>query len=179
MYSNPPARFLAQGINYVVDVRTKSKLIGGNLGIDITQAFYPIKGENAAAFFYNYKRSRFSIQYTGNNRHYKKYRRNERLSYSFDGVDYDKTKKGLNSKMNSDINGLTITFQNNRDKDYLYNLNIGSEWDNTSNHSMQEVSTNVNEFLATNTLKTRYAKYNIANFLKRILAMALILVKLC
>ena len=61
VYRNPPAKYIAQGIETVIDVRTKSNLTGGNFGLNVDQAFYPVMGNNNAALYYNYRRSRFSI----------------------------------------------------------------------------------------------------------------------
>lgn len=64
VYQTPPLRFIAQGVNAVIDIRLKSKLTGGNGGVDVSQAFQSLKGSNAAALYYNYKRSRFSFYMT-------------------------------------------------------------------------------------------------------------------
>lgn len=167
LYRNPPARFAAQGIATVVDVRTKSKIHGGNFGMDVDQAFYPLKGYNSAAFYYNYRQSRFSLLYSGGNAHYDKYRQNEILSYRHDGVDYEKIKRGLDSKSDEDNNNLSLSFQNNREGSYLYNLQAGAAWNRLNENVRQSVTSNLGEYDAQNFLKSNYNKYNVANYFEK------------
>ena len=43
VYQIPPLRFIAQGVDAVLDIRLKSKIHGGNGAVDITQAFHSLK----------------------------------------------------------------------------------------------------------------------------------------
>ncbi len=167
VYRNPPAKFALRGIATVIDVRTKSNLTGGNFGVNVDQAFYPIKGDNSLALYYNYRRSRFSLLYSGSNAHYNEYRLNEYLEYEFDGVTYKKTKEGKDSDSDYDLNNVTLSFQNNKANSYLYNLQIGLGWNRNRDKIYQNVTSNFKEFDAINFLKTDYNKYNIANYFEK------------
>lgn len=81
VYQIPPLRFIAQGVDAVLDIRLKSKIHGGNGAVDITQAFQSLKGDNMAALYYNFKQSRFSLRYNNENTHYRKSRQSEVLDY--------------------------------------------------------------------------------------------------
>ena len=117
VYKNPPARFAAQGIKTVIDIRSKSHLTGGNVGLNIDQAFDPVKGDNSAAIYYNYKRSRLSLLYSGSNSHYDQLVQNEILDYTYDNQEYKKTKKGIGSDADADNNNLSLSYQNNNPDD--------------------------------------------------------------
>ncbi len=90
VYETPPLRFLTQGIDAVIDIRLKSEIYGGNGALELSQAFQSLKGINSAALYYNYKQSRFSLLYSNENRHYKKFCQSEILNYDFDGQEYKK-----------------------------------------------------------------------------------------
>ncbi len=167
VYKNPSARFVSRNISTVIDIRLKSNITGGNAALNINQAFYPLKGYNSAAFFYNYKRSRFSVQYNGENRHYKKARFHDNLRYEFDGVTYEKNKRGEDSKTDNDNNNLNLSFQNNKTQSYLYNVQVGIGWDREKQDMHQTVTTNSDKFDAINFLKTNFTKYNIANYFEK------------
>jgi len=167
VYRNPPARFASRGIATVIDVRMKSNLTGGNFGVNVDQAFDPIRGDNSLALYYNYRRSRFSLLYSGSNAHHNEYRLNEYLEYEYDGVTYKKTKKGKDSDHDRDLNDVTLAFQNNKANSYLYNLQIGMGWNRTRDNVHQNVSSNFEDFDAINFLKTSYSKYNIANYFEK------------
>ena len=167
VYKNPSARFAAQGYTTVIDVRTKSGLRGGNVGVEIDQSFYPLYGDNSAAFYYNYRQSRFSLIYSNENRHYNKNRDHERLRYEFEGVSYEKSKRGLDSKFDLDNNNLTFSYQNNKPKDYLYNLQAGVSVNRKRDNMRQIVTSNTNEFEAMNKLYTSYNRFNIANYFEK------------
>lgn len=125
VYSTPPLRYAAAGVDAVVDIITKSNLRGGNAGVDITQAFKPVAGSNSLFFNYNYRRSRFKVAYDNTNEHFRKVRRDETLDYTFNNEDFHKHKKGLDSRSNKDNNRLKLTFQNNKAGDYLVSLQAG------------------------------------------------------
>jgi hypothetical protein len=171
VYSIPPPRFESRGVNSVIDVITKSSLTGGNLGLNVSQAFYPLKGENSAAFFYNYKRSRFSVLYENENRHFNKFRSNQTLDYEFDGVEYRKDKRGLDSKSHIDDNSISLGYQNNLPDSYLYKLSLGGNINRETQKFKQVVSTNSNleTFLANNNLKTRYQQMWLGNYFEKTL----------
>lgn len=80
VYQNPPLRFLSQGVSAVLDIKLKSKIYGGNGGLDLSQAFQSLKGNNSVALYYNYRQSRFSLLYNNENAHYRKFRQSEVLN---------------------------------------------------------------------------------------------------
>lgn len=167
VYRTPPLRFLSQGVRAVLDVRLKSRLYGGNGGVDMTQSFYSLKGDNTASMYYNYRRSRFTLQYNNQNRHYRKFRRSETLDYEFDGVRYKKTKEGLDSKTHLDDNDLTLRYQINKPDNFLYNIKAGVGFDRNGENFLQKVKAGDESFLATNRLHTRYTKYIVGNYFEK------------
>lgn len=168
VYRNPPARYVAQGIAAVIDIRLKSKIHGGNGGFDIDQAFYTLKGDNSAALYYNYKQSRFSLLYSNENTHYNRYSLSEELDYTFDGKRYNKTKEGLDSKSHYDFNKINLTYQINKPKNFLYHIRGSVGFNRDSQNMKQRVNENItgqeNTFFATNYLKTKYTNYVIGNY---------------
>lgn len=167
VYQTPPLRFIAQGVNAVIDIRLKSKLTGGNGGVDVSQAFQSLKGSNAAALYYNYKRSRFSLLYDNENVHYRKFRQSEILNYDFDGVNYKKVKEGLNSKSHLDDNSLNLAYQVNKPKDFLYQARAGFAIHRNGGTFKQNVTTNDDSFLADNHLRTDYTRYKVGNYIEK------------
>lgn len=167
VYRNPPIRFIAQGVETVLDIRLKSKIHGGNGAVDISQAFSPLKGNNSAAMFYNYRQSRFSLMYNNENSHYKKYRKSEVLDYEFDGVHYKKVKDGIDSKNHYDDNNLNLSYQINKPQNFLYNIKTGLSFNRNGGTSLQNVHTGVESFLATNKLYTSYTRFNVANYFEK------------
>lgn len=167
IYQTPPPRFALQDVSAVIDVITKSGLTGGNGALNLSQAVYPIVGNNTASLFYNYKRSRFSILYNNSNRHFDKYRLNEKLSYEFDGVEYNKVKIGMDSKSDKDENTLTLTFQNNLKKSYLYNLQIEGALNREYATYNQKITQNDAAYIANKQLNSKYNKYQISNYFEK------------
>ena len=167
VYTVPPARFLAQGITSIVDIKLKNKLVGGNGAINISQAFQSLVGSNSAMIFYNNRSSRFSLSYNNNNTHYHKYRVSDELDYSFDGVEYKKDKKGRNSKKHTDDNTVGISYQLNKRPDFLYNVQAGFSTNRNGVKLNQEVFTNGISFPALNELRTKYDRFNIANYFEK------------
>ncbi len=167
VYQTPPVRFIAQGISSVIDIRLKSKIHGGNGALDVTQAFKPLKGNNSAALYYNYRQSRFSLLYNNENRHFRKYRQSEVLDYDFDGVNYKKVKEGLDSKNHYDDNNLNLSYQINKPANFLYNIKTGLSVNRDGGTSNQKVTTGSESFLATNLLRTGHTRYNIRNYFEK------------
>lgn len=167
VYQTPPLRFVSQGISAVLDIRLKSKIHGGNGAIDVSQSFVPLKGDNLAALFYNYKQSRFSFQYNNANTRFRKERNSEVLDYDFDGVNYNKVKKGLDSKSHYDNNTLSLSYQLNRPKDFLYNIRTGVDFNHVYDNTSQRVTASGKSFLATNIFQTDYTRFNVANYFEK------------
>lgn len=169
IYQTPPARFASQGAASVINVITKSSLTGGNISINANQSFYPLKGDNSMAMFYNYKRSRFSLIFNNENQHYRKYSLDEQLNYSHDNTTYEKIKEGQDSKSHNDENNLSLSFQNNKADSYLYNLNIGAGINHEKLTLAQNVISQQNEtpLSATNNLSTGFKKIWVANYFEK------------
>lgn len=143
VYKDPPARYATQGYASVIDILTKDRLYGGNMGVNIDQAFHPLKGDNSLAMFYNYRRSRFSMIYSNSNSHFKKFILDEELDYTHDDIHYNKKKEGVDSKSHSDENTLSLSFQNNLANSYLYNLNVGGTLNRDNQSLWQNVTSNI------------------------------------
>ena len=167
VYGTPPPRFIAQGVASVIDIRLKSKLHGGNGAIDVSQAFHPIQGNNSAAMYYNYRRSRFSLIFSNENRHYRKIRQSESLEYTFGGIDYQKTKTGLDSSSDLDENDLQLAYQVNRNGSFLYQVKAGGAINRNGRDFRQIVKTGDAEFPASNYLHTGYTRYNLGNYFEK------------
>lgn len=167
VYQTPPVRYAGMGVASVIEVITKSNLTGGNVGIGIRQWPIPINGQNYAVAYYNYRRSKFSVEWNNDNSHFTKFRKNERLKYTFDGVEYDKNKRGLDSKRNRDNNSITIGYQNNLNKSYLYSFRSGVDFNRYDGNFKQEVTADGNKFPADKTLNTRYNRYWAANYFEK------------
>lgn len=141
VYDNPPQQYIDQGFAYVIDVITKSGLQGGTVGLNINQAPYPTQGNNTAAVYYNYKRSKWSLLYDNNNSHANDVRYDQELDYEFQGIRYDKRKEGMKSKSDFDNNNLRISFQNSKSMDYIYNVRLGGSLNTSKRNYMQDVET--------------------------------------
>ncbi len=170
VYSTPPLRYATTGVDAVVEVVTKSNLRGGNAGVDIAQAFKPLKGNNSLHFNYNYRRSRFKVAYSNYNEHYRKMRRDENLAYDFGGQHYIKNKTGVDSRSDKDNNGLSLTFQNNLKDNYLVSLKAGFNSDKSTDDVEQVVhSATGHEYPANNQLQTASTSYWTSVFVEKTL----------
>lgn len=169
VYQNPPPRFLAQGVSSVIDIQLKSNIYGGNVALEVDQAFQSLKGENSASLYYNYKQSRFTLLYANENMHYRKYRHTEVLDYDFDGVNYNKVKEGLDSHRNLDDNSLNLTYQINKPQNFLYNVKAAIGFNRDGGTYNQRVRSNDDSFLATNYLHSGYTQYRVGNYFEKTL----------
>ena len=167
VYHTPPVRFASQGISSVINVITKSTLHGGNVGLNIKQSFYPLFGDNSAAFYYNYKRSRFSLIFNNSNRDMNEGKQDTEISYHFDGVDYKKIKTGESSDVNINGNNLVLSFQNNLQNSYLYNLKVGVSYDVNNKTNWQNVNSDAKTFDAENILDTKSNSFFINNYFEK------------
>ncbi len=167
VYETPPLRFLTQGIDAVIDIRLKSEIYGGNGALELSQAFQSLKGINSAALYYNYKQSRFSLLYSNENRHYKKFCQSEILNYDFDGQEYKKIKQGLNSKKHFDDNDIKLSYQINKPNNFLYNVKAGIALNRNGYNANQKVFVLDDAFLANNYFHSGYTRYNIGNYIEK------------
>lgn len=167
VYTTPPLRFRSRGVSAVIDIRLKSELTGGNGAVDLNQAFYPLKGENEAALYYNYRRSRFMLHYTNTNHHYRKMRQNEELDYIFGGKQYLKKKEGLDSRQHEDDNGIQLRYQVNKPDNFLYNVQARGSTNRFNEHLNQKVHSYGSSSPATNYLSTRYNYYLVGNYFEK------------
>lgn len=167
VYQTPPARFLSQGVSAVIDIRLKSKIYGGNVAVDVNQAFQSLMGNNSAALYYNYRQSRFSLLYNNDNKHYRKYRQSEVLDYDFGGVNYNKVKKGRDSKSHLDDNNINLSYQINKPKNFLYNVKAQVDFNRNGEDLLQDVKAAGQSFLATNSFRADYTKYLVGNYFEK------------
>lgn len=167
VYQTPPLRFQVQGVSAVLDIRLKSKIHGGNIGVDIDQAFQSLIGDNSAALYYNYRQSRFTLRYQNVNKHYHRFRRSEDLDYDFDGVHYDKAKTGRDSKSHLDDNTVNMSYQINKPRNFLYNIKAGISLNRNGETALQDVTTPDNSFQAINRLRTDYTRYMVGNYFEK------------
>lgn len=168
-YRIAPPRLIARGFQSAIDVITKSSLTGGNASINISQAPYPLIGNNSASLFYNYKRSRFSASYRNFNQHERKLRITEHLDYTFHGTDYFKHKEGLDSHDNNDDNTLSLSYQNNLAGSYLYNVKVEGGISRDSRDLRQLVTSQsaATPFEARNGLHTSADRWKISNYFEK------------
>ncbi|MDE6010745.1 MAG: outer membrane beta-barrel family protein, partial [Muribaculaceae bacterium] len=171
VYQIAPVRFLSQGYQSAVDIITKPSLTGGNLAVNIQQAFYPLKGDNNIAFFYNNRRSRFKTNFRNSNDRQNKIRQSDYLNYDFDGITYQKDKEGLDSPWHRYGNALTLGYQNNLPGSYLYSLSLTGD----INHDRRDLSQMVTSdqttrpYEASNSLFTRSKSINMDNYFEKTL----------
>lgn len=167
IYNTPTGRFAASGVDAIINVVTKDVLVGGNLGLNVDQSVSPLRGDNSFALYYNYRRSRFSIQINNDNNHFSKIRQNSILRYEFDGNEYEKIKRGRDSKRHTDINTVRAFFQNNKVGSYLYNLEVGGKFYRNGRNIVQDVTSNGSEFEANKSLRTKYNNFWVANYFEK------------
>lgn len=123
VYTVPPQQLLGQNITAAVDIILKSSLAGGSGGINTRNYLNKAFGNNDGSFFYNYKRSRFSVTFDEfhnavNNTSYI----DQIIDYTFDGTNYYKTKNGEGGKNRVNENSIKLAFQNGVSNDYLVNV---------------------------------------------------------
>lgn len=110
VYRTPPQQLLGADFTTVVEITLKSDLRGGNGSIRTNNAVNKIWGDNNAAFYYNYKTSRFSLLYDNTYRHHHKGGYNdETMSYEFDGVEVKYDNRKLSNTYHTHY--LTLTYQ--------------------------------------------------------------------
>lgn len=160
IYDIPPVRFLMSGATCVIDIITKEDITGGNAGVSIKDAIWRVDSDNSIWGIYNYKRSRFNVEYINSIKHYRKYRFDESLYYKIDGMEYGKDKIGNDSPNNNDTHSISVGFMNRKAKDYQFNASVSYSNDKTDNNKFQTVKYRdgvVSD--ASNHLKTGYDKY--------------------
>ena len=162
IYDIPPARYLIAGAACVIDVITKSDITGGNAGASLYDALWRVNGHNSAWATYNYKRSRFNVRYSNTIRHYRKFRMDESLNYTINGIDYGKTKTGKNSPQDNDEHSVSVGFMNRKAKDYQFNATASYSNNKNDNTTLQDVHyANGVRSNADNRLKTGYDNYSL------------------
>ncbi|MDE6010744.1 MAG: hypothetical protein K2F87_04760 [Muribaculaceae bacterium] len=169
VYQVAPVRFISQGYRSAIDIITKATLVGGNFSINLSQAFFPLIGENNLALFYNNRRSRFKIFYNNSNKHLTTLRQTDLLRYEFDGTDYFKDKKGLDSRSNADSNALTLGYQNNLPGSYLYSMTVSGDLSRNGKNLRQEVTSESTPtpYEARNGLSTSSNTLNVNNYFEK------------
>ncbi|MDE5664075.1 MAG: outer membrane beta-barrel protein [Muribaculaceae bacterium] len=171
VYSTAPARYMVEGYNSVVDIITKSSLVGGNASISINQAPYPLWGDNSAAIFYNYKRSRFSAIYSNENSHGipSKDIQSDFLDYEFDGVKYYKHRQGIEENSDYDTNNLTLGYMLSDPESYTYSVKLSGGMTRDSENNLQRVvsQSNPTPYDARNLLSTSTDNIALSNYFEK------------
>lgn len=171
VYSTAPARYMVEGYNSVVDIITKSSLVGGNASISIKQAPYPLWGDNSAAIFYNYKRSRFSAIYSNENSHGipSKDIQSDFLDYEFDGVTYYKHRQGIEENSDYDTNNLTLGYMLSDPESYTYSVKLSGGMTRESEDILQRVvsQSNPTPYDARNLLSTSTDNIALSNYFEK------------
>ena len=162
LYSEPPARFMNTGARCVINVITKNNLQGGNISIDLYDAVTTLSGNNNLYAFYNSGCSRLTLSVNNKIRHWSKYRIDEELCYTVNDTEYNKVKTGINSPENTDINTLSLSYINRKDRDYQFSTSLNY----TINQEKAKISHDVlySDGLNTKTLnqtETDYNKYSL------------------
>lgn len=169
VYKVAPVRFMSQGYQSAIDIITKATLVGGNFSMNLSQAFFPLIGDNNLSLFYNNRRSRFKVFYNNTNTHYTKLRQTDLLRYEFDGTEYFKDKEGLDSHSNVDSNALTLSYQNNLPDSYLYNITVSGNINRDGENLWQEVTSESisTPYEAQNGLFTSSNALNVNNYFEK------------
>lgn len=169
VYSEPPARFVASGARCVINVITKNNLQGGNISINLSDAVTTsISGNNNLYAFYNNGRSRFTLSVNNRISRWTKYRTDEKLCYSVDSVEYDKVKTGINSPENTDLNTVSLSYMNRKDKDYQFstsfNYSINKEKTALAHNVLYSDGLNTKTL---NKTETDYNKYSLGLYFEK------------
>lgn len=126
VYENPPAQYALAGASSVINIITKRNVTGGNLSLNLRDAFHPVYGNNSFAAFYNYGQSRFNLLINNSMAHYKKVQTDEMLHYTFEGKDYFKQKKGYDSPQSRDNTSFALGYMTSRPDNYQFNANLST-----------------------------------------------------
>jgi hypothetical protein len=169
VYRNAPGKYAMQGYSSVVNVILKSNLTGGNASLSLMQAFNSLNGNNDFYLFHNYGRSRFSLEYNNENGVSKKNYKEETLKYTYDDVTYEKKKTAFDSHNHYNTNTMVLSFQNNKERSYLYNLKLGGTLNRESERYWQGVDTHDTSLLGRNRLNTQYDKFWLSNYFEKTL----------
>lgn len=139
LYTMPPQEFVGKNINAAIDIILKENITGGNGSLQTSNAVTQVWGDNNASFYYNYKRSRFSVNVNNDYRRMWGENNDETLSYNFDGINYIKTKTGEGGKSHVNENSAVIAFQNGLANDYLVNVSLSGEINRVNGSISQNV----------------------------------------
>lgn len=148
IYDTPTGKYALTGVNAVINVRTKSMLTGGNIGINLSQAFIPLWGDNTAAMYYNYGPWRWTARFDNSNKHFTKSTINSSIEYTVDGTEYKKEKFGMPSHRNMDNNSLSVSLQRNQLGVYLWKFEAGGALYCNGENNTQDVIANTGKFSA-------------------------------
>lgn len=158
IYENPPAQYALNGASYVLNVITKRNITGGNIALYALDSFYPVDGSNNVSVFYNHGNNRFSLTYNNEVKHYKKFRTDETLSYTFDDVEYSKKKIGGDSPFSRDNNTFNFGFMNGIADKYQFNVNLSASIHKEEQDLYQNIE--YNDGTLCEGIRYSYNKYN-------------------
>lgn len=139
LYTMPPQEFVGKNINAAIDIILRENITGGNGSLQTSNAVTQVWGDNNASFYYNYKRSRFSVNVNNDYRRMWGENNDETLSYNFGGINYIKTKTGEGGKSHVNENSAVIAFQNGLANDYLVNVSLSGEINRVNGSISQNV----------------------------------------
>lgn len=169
VYENPPAQYALVGASAVINIVTKRNIIGGNLSLNLRDALYPIYGNNSLVAFYNYGKSRFSLQVNNVMAHYNKVQTNEKLQYSFQNNEYNKKKIGNNSPKDRDNNSIVLGYMINHPNRYQFNANLSTNFYKKNEKKMQTISyTNTENLNGESNLYNKYSMYSLNLYFNKI-----------
>jgi hypothetical protein len=170
VYDTPPARFAAMGLISVVNIITKKNITGGSVGINLQDAFHPIYGNNSVGVNYNHGNSRWSFNYDNTIRRNKEVKLAQDLSYNFDGDEYSKIKKGIDSPFDWDVNSFQWGYMHRKPDNYQFNIIGGFEIQERTDKNDQNVTySNGLEFLSQNLEENDYKKYTLDVYYNKII----------
>ncbi len=163
VYSTPPQEFVGQNISAAIDIILKEGITGGNGSIQTSNSINRVWGDNNIAFYYNYKRSRFSVQANNTYRRLWGGSQDQKISHNFGGVDFVKTKVGIDEKSHVNENSFGFTFQNGLKNNYIVNASVTGEINRVNSNNIQNVVTsNGNKYLAYNNSSTPFQRITAA-----------------
>jgi hypothetical protein len=170
VYDTPPARFAAMGLTSVVNIVTKKNITGGSVGVNLQDAFHPVYGNNSIGINYNYGNSRWSFNYDNTVRRNKEVQLSQDLVYNFQGEEYSKTKEGIVSPFDWDVNSFQSGYMNQKQDSYQFNITGGFEVQRRMEKNDQYVTySNKLKFLSRNLEDNNYKKYTLDVYYNKII----------
>lgn len=138
-YDNPPARFANLGLGAVVNVITKKRDKGGQVGVNLQNAVTTGFGNDVVNFGYNWGSSRIGVKYNINYRNYDKRLLDEVLEYKVGETTYYKEKVGENSPYRYEEQLAEVNFSNQKVDNYIIDAKFSVKSLNRRRSSFQNI----------------------------------------